>query len=219
MLKSLLAWILQHKNIAVKAISGLFVGLLLISSIFLYNKNKKLTQSLELASNNIECYQGIVNGEAERNNVLMLSEAQLKQMNDSLIKELNKKAEESKIKTSNINTAATQHQSITVSGCKGVGVDTIYVNTPTGVYSDSIKFNDFTTVYYDIQSDTVAIQLDIQNTQYLYTYKQRQWKNKKNFLQRLFTLDFKKVWKYNYQIINTNELINTSDVRVIELTN
>ena len=40
--------------------------------------------------------------------------------------------------------------------------------------------------------------------------------NKKNFIKRLFTLDFKKIDVYKYNIVNTNNLIQTSDVRVIE---
>jgi len=58
--------------------------------------------------------------------------------------------------------------------------------------------------------------LDIRNTQYLYMYHTREYKNKKCFLARLFTLDFKKVNKYKYKIKNTNDLIQTTDVRVIE---
>lgn len=218
MLTNLLTWILKHKNIASKAISWLFAGLLLFSSIFLYKQNQRLSESLNLAENNIETYQGIVNNANEQNGVLKLTVDQLKQTNDSLLNELATKAKENKIKVSNINTAATQHQSVSVNAAQGVGGDTIYVNTPTGVYSDSIKFNNLTVVYYDISNDTVNMTLKLDNTQYLYTYKHKEWKNKKKFLKRLFTLDFKKVWRYSYDIINTNDLINTSDVRVVELT-
>ena len=72
------------------------------------------------------------------------------------------------------------------------------------------------TVYYTIGKDTVNIQLDIKNTQYLYTYKTKEYKNKKNFFKRLFTFDFKKVEKYKYKIINTNDLLKESDIRIIE---
>jgi len=65
----------------------------------------------------------------------------------------------------------------------------------------------------------VSIGLDIKNTQYLYVYKQREYKNKKNFFKRLFTLDFKKVDKYKYKIINTNDLLKSEDVRIVESNN
>ena len=81
---------------------------------------------------------------------------------------------------------------------------------------NNIQYNKYTTVYYTIGKDTVNIGLNLKNTQYLYTYKQKEYKNKKNFFKRLFTLDFKKVTHYKYKIINTNDLLKTSDVRIIE---
>ena len=58
--------------------------------------------------------------------------------------------------------------------------------------------------------------IKLENTQYLYVYTTKEYKNKKSFLKRLFTLDFKKVKKEKYNIINTNSLLKTSDVRVVE---
>lgn len=60
------------------------------------------------------------------------------------------------------------------------------------------------------------MKLDLKNTQYLYVFKKKQYKNKKNFIQRLFTFDWKKEVRYKYDIVNTNDLINTNDVRVVE---
>jgi len=84
------------------------------------------------------------------------------------------------------------------------------------IYTDSIKYNDQTTVHYSIGTDSIAIKLDVNNTQYFYIYNTREYKNKKNFFKRLFTLDFKKVNKYKYKIVNTNDLFNVTDVRVVE---
>ena len=86
------------------------------------------------------------------------------------------------------------------------------------MYKDSISYNDLTTVYYTIGKDTVNVALDIQNTQYLFVYSTKEYKNKKSFLKRLFTLDFKKVHRDTYRIENTNELLRTSDVRVVKTT-
>ena len=58
--------------------------------------------------------------------------------------------------------------------------------------------------------------IKLENTQYLYVYTTKEYKNKKSFLKRLFTLDFKKVKKEKYNIINTNSLLKTSDVRVVK---
>ena len=75
------------------------------------------------------------------------------------------------------------------------------------IYSDSIKYNDLTTVYYTIGKDTVSIGLDVKNTQYLYMFNKKIYKNKKSFIKRLLTLDFKKVNRYGYSIVNTNDLV------------
>lgn len=168
-----------------------------------------------MAQNNIEAYQGIVAEKDEANSTLVLSVEQLKQSKDSLIQRLDSVLKSKKVKTKNLNTAATQTQTIDVKGGKG-GLDVIYLISDS-IYRDTIQYNDYTMVGYTIGKDTVGIDLDIRNTQYLYTYKHKEYKNKKHFLKRLFTLDFKKVTKYKYEIVNTNDLIKTSDVRVIEV--
>lgn len=126
-------------------------------------------------------------------------------------------AKKNNIKPKQIETAATQTQTLLVNGGKGVEGDLTVILKDT-VYTDSIQYNDLTKVYYSIGKDSVNIGLDLKNTQYLYTYSTREYKNKKSFLKRLFTLDFKKVNKYKYEIINTNDLLKTSDVRVVEST-
>ena len=141
----------------------------------------------------------------------------LKDQNDSLLHKLDSVARKNKIKPSHINTAATQTQEIYVNKSKGVRwQDIVKTIIKDSVYKDTIHYNDLTTVEYTIGKDTVNIRLKVNNTQYLYIYKKKQYKNKKSFFKRLFTLDFKKVTVYKYDIINTNELLKTSDVRVVE---
>lgn len=141
----------------------------------------------------------------------------LKDQNDSLLHKIDSVAKQNKIKTSQINTAATQAQKIYVNKSKGVrGQDIVKTILKDSIYKDTIQYNPLTKVEYTIGKDTVNIKLNISNTQYLYIYKKKQYKNKKSFIKRLFTLDFKKQTVYKYDIINTNELLQTSDVRVVE---
>lgn len=208
--------LIKSPKIALKALLSLSVAFLLCSSIILYNNNKKLSERLEQSYNNIEAYQELLNNSQQANRVLQLSIEDLVNSKDSLLLEMKKVAEENSIKLSKINTAATQSQVIDVKASKGVQGDLIEILKDT-VYQDSIDYNDLTKVYYTIGKDTVDIGIQMSNTQYLYTYSHKEWKNKKSFLKRLFTLDFKKVTKHSYEIVNTNELINTSDVRVVEI--
>lgn len=208
-------WIVANRKSLFKAICGLSVGLLLAWGITLSKQNKKLSESLQTAQNNIEAYQGIVNDSQQANNVLQLDMESLRQQNDKLLQQVDSVSKELKIKSNQIKTAATQTQTLYVNDGKGVGGDLVEILKDT-IYSDSINYNDLTTVYYTIGRDTVNIALKIQNTQYLYIYDKKEYKNKKSFLKRLFTLDFKKVRKTKYQIVNTNNLLDTSDVRIIE---
>lgn len=228
MITAIIKWVLQHKRIAVDAILSLCVALSFIWGMTLHNKNKKLSESLELSQNNIEAYQGVVSASQQANNVLKLDVANLRQTNDKLLHRIDSVMEANDIKAKNVNTIATQGQSIDVYGSKGVGgqvilprdtiitKDTVYVQDR--ILKDSILFNDLTKVHYNIDNDSIRIRLDIHNSQYLYIYKKREYKNKKNFFQRLFTFDWKKVTKYKYKIVNTNELIKEDEVRIIENT-
>lgn len=139
----------------------------------------------------------------------------LSEQNDKLIQQIDSIRKINKIKSDNLHTAATQTQTIYVNNSKGVRGDIIEILKDT-VYTDTLQYNNLTKVYYSIGTDSVNIALDVKNTQYLYIFKTREYKNKKSFFKRLFTLDFKKVNKYKYKIVNTNNLLKEDSVRIIE---
>ena len=228
MIAAIIKWVLTHKKIAVDAILSLCVALSLLWGITLHNKNKKLSESLELSQNNIEAYQGVVSASQQANNVLKLDIENLRDTNDKLLHKVDSIMQENDINAKNVHTIATQGQSIDVYSSRGVGgqvtlpkdtivtKDTVYVQDR--ILKDSILFNDLTKVHYSIDKDSIRIRLDIHNSQYLYIYTKREYKNKKNFFQRLFTFDWKKVTKYKYKLVNTNDLIKEDEVRIIEST-
>lgn len=139
----------------------------------------------------------------------------LKEYNDKLVQQIDSVRKKEGIKSKEIQTAATQKQFIDVNKSKGVGGNIITI-IKDSTYKDSIQYNNLTKVYYTIGKDSVNIKLNVDNTQYLYIYKHKEYKNKKNFFQRLFTLDWKKIQHYKYKIVNTNDLIKEDSVRVIE---
>ena len=217
---TILSWLKNHKNIVSKAILGLVIALSISYGVVMHNQNKKLSQGLEMADNNIEAYQDAINNSDKEKGVLKLNVSQLQYCNDSLLNKLDSIREQIGIKSSAINTAATQTQRIYVKKNKGVrGQNIIQTILKDTTYIDSIQYNNLTKIYYTIGKDTVSVSLDFNNTQYLYIYKIRQYKHKKSFIKRLFTLDFKKVDRYKYNIVNTNDLLKTSGVRVVESTN
>ena len=213
---TIISWIVSNRKSLFKAVIGLSVGLLLAWGITLSKQNKKLSESLELAQNNIEAYQGVVSDSQQANNVLKLSIDELQNYNDKLLHNIDSVREELKIKDKQLSTAATQTQVIFVNDQKEVEGDLVEILKDT-TYTDSIKYNPLTTVRYTIGRDTVNIGLDIKNTQYLFVYNTREYKNKKSFFKRLFTLDFKKINRTQYKIENSNDVIKTDSVRVVEI--
>lgn len=208
--------LIANRKTLFKAVSWLSVGLLLLFSITTYKQNKKLLESLEMSQNNVEAYQELYNDSQQASNVLKLTVEQLQNSKDSVIQKLDSVRKELKIKPKQMKTAATQTQVINVIKSKGVKGDILVKDT---IYTDSIQYNPLTTVHYTIGKDTVSIGLNVENTQYLYIYTTKEYKNKKNFIKRLFTLDFKKVKKYKYKIVNTNDLLKNDDVRIVESNN
>lgn len=208
--------LLKHKRFTFELILGSLLALSICYGTIVHSSNKKLSESLEQAQNNIEAYQDMINNSDSVNSVLQMDLKNLQNSNDKLIQQIDSVRKQSKIKKTSLTSAATQTQAIIVNKSKEItGKDLITILKDT-TYIDSIQYNKHTTVYYTIGKDTVNIGLNLKNTQYLYTYKQKEYKNKKNFFKRLFTLDFKKVTRYKYKIINTNDLLKTSDVRIIE---
>lgn len=213
---AILKKLIANRKTLFKAISLLSVGLLLSFSINTYKQNKKLSESLEQSQNNVEAYQELYNDSQQASSVLKLTIDQLQNSKDSVIQKLDSVRKELKLKPKQIKTAATQTQVINVIKSKGVKGDILVKDT---IYTDSIQYNPLTTVHYTIGKDTVSIGLNVENTQYLYIYATKEYKNKKNFIKRLFTLDFKKVKKYKYKIVNTNDLLKNDDVRIVESNN
>lgn len=215
MTKKIWTFLKKHKEIAVGAICAACMALSLAYGINTHKQNIRLTQELEMVQNNVEAYQATLNGSWWASYVFKMDMNKLAEQNDSLIQEIDKVRKELNIQSKHLNTAATQTQVINVTNSKPVDVDLIEVLKDT-VYTDSLWYNPLTKVSYTIGTDTVSVRLDVENTQYLFIFSKREYKNKKNFFKRLITLDWKRVNRYRYEIVNTNDLINTKDVRVIE---
>lgn len=211
----LMSQLKNHKRLAAELVLGALLALSVGYGTVVHKQNKSLSESLELAQNNVEAYQDMLTDSQQAVGVLKLDMTKLSESNDKLIQKLDSVRKENKIKESGLETAATQTQSLLVTNSKGVQGDLVEILVDD-IYEDSIQYNDLTNVYYCIARDSVKMTIDLKNTQYLYTYKTREYKNKKSFLKRLFTLDFKKVDRYKYTIVNTNDLLKESDIRIIQ---
>lgn len=215
-MQQILSKIKNNYKTLLNAICGLLIAFFVTSGIFYHNKANRLSQELKMANNNIEAYQDALNGAQQASGVLRLDMKKLKDYNDKLVQQIDSIRKTEKLKSKEIQVAATQKQIINVNKSKGVGGDIITI-LKDSVYKDSLQYNNLTKVYYTIGKDSVNIKLDVQNTQYLYVYKHREYKNKKNFFKRLITFDWKKKDVYKYKIHNTNDILKEDSIRIIEV--
>lgn len=214
-MQQILSKIKNNYKTLLNAICGLLIAFCVASGIFYRNKANRLSQKLKMANNNIEAYQDALNGAQQASGVLRLDMKKLKDYNDKLVQQIDSIRKTEKLKSKEIQVAATQKQIINVNKSKGVGGDIITI-LKDSIYKDSLQYNNLTKVYYTIGKDSVNIKLDVQNTQYLYVYKHREYKNKKSFFKRLITFDWKKKDVYKYKIRNTNDILKEDSIRIIE---
>lgn len=212
---AMITWMKSHCKLLLNAILGLIVASSISFGIISHNRANRLSEELKIANNNIEAYQDELDDSQQASGVLMLDMKKLKDYNDKLVHQLDSVSKKHNIKSSEILTAATQKQIINVNKSKGVRGDIITI-LKDSTYKDSLQYNNLTKVYYTIGKDSVNIKLDVKNTQFLYVYKHKQYKNKKNFFQRLFTFDWKKETRYKYKIVNTNDIMKEDSIRVIQ---
>ena len=212
---AMITWMKSHYKLLLNAILGLVVASSISFGIISHNRANRLSEELKIANNNIEAYQDELDDSQQASGVLMLDMKKLKDYNDKLVHQLDSVSKKHNIKSSEILTAATQKQIIDVNKSKGVRGDIITI-LKDSTYKDSLQYNNLTKVYYTIGKDSVNIKLDVKNTQFLYVYKHKQYKNKKNFFQRLFTFDWKKETRYKYKIVNTNDIMKEDSIKVIQ---
>lgn len=212
---AMITWMKSHCKLLLNAILGLIVASSISFGIISHNRANRLSEELKIANNNIEAYQDELDDSQQASGVLMLDMKKLKDYNDKLVHQLDSVSKKHNIKSSEILTAATQKQIIDVNKSKGVRGNIITI-LKDSTYKDSLQYNNLTKVYYTIGKDSVNIKLDVKNTQFLYVYKHKQYKNKKNFFQRLFTFDWKKETRYKYKIVNTNDIMKEDSIRVIQ---
>lgn len=214
-MKQLIQIIKKNYKLLLNAVLGLLTAFCLASGIFYHNKANRLSEELKIANNNIEAYQDALYGSQQASGVLRLDVKKLSEYNDKLVQQIDSIRKIQKVKKNEIQVAATQKQILNVNKSKGVGGDIITI-IKDSTYKDSLQYNPLTKVYYTIGKDSVNIKLEVQNTQYLYVYKHREYKNKKNFFKRLITFDWKKKDVYKYKIHNTNDLLKEDSIKIIE---
>lgn len=188
------------------------VIIVMILTAFLFIQHDKLNhvnKRLEAVQNNYEYYVNKCSGIEEQNKVLQLDINEYKETNDSLINEI--KATQKKLKIKDKELLQTQLQK------QEIKHDTTVI-VKSNSFTLEIKPNPLTSIIINKQDSLLTHKLSIKNAQTLYVTNKRIYKNNyKNWFARLLHFDWKKKNNFRYQIHNSNDLIEITDSRMIEL--
>lgn len=183
-----------------------------LSSLYYSSKVKRLDKELSIALNNSRQYESLLNQNKNDNRVLQLTINDFKNSNDSLINVIDNQRKKLSIKDKELE--------------KAMSVKTVLRDTITQIipvkeknFLVELKPNQLTTIKIQRVDSMLTCIPEIYNTQDLFIYSRKEYRNKrKNFFDRLIHFDFKKDKIERYQIINTNNLIQVEDTRIINIS-
>lgn len=196
----------------VKILIAVFVGLLLFNNIRLQKKVNTLNKEVATAMNNSQAWMDIANERIEQSRVLQLTLDDFKHTNDSLIKLSKDQQKKLKIKDNQLRQVAST---------KTIIRDTItrVIPSKNKDFSIELKPNQLTTITVARKDSVLTHTMEILNHQDLFVYENKVYRRQyKNWFQRLIHFDFKKDKISKYQIVNSNNLIQILDTRVINIS-
>ena len=186
------------------------ISMILAAFLFIQNNKLKATRdALDKVQSNYEYYMNKSSNVEQQNRVLQLTIEDYKETKDSLINEVKTTQKKLKIKEKELQQTQLQKQEIKHD-------TTVIVKSDN--FKLEIKPNSLTSIIINKQDSLLTHKLSIKNTQTLYVTNNRVYRNKyKNWFVRLLHFDWKKKNNVEYQIHNSNDLIEITDSRMIEL--
>ena len=204
--------LLNFINIIKNNFHTIAVTIIMMLTAFLFIQNNKLKvtrDTLDKVQSNYEYYMNKSSNVEQQNRVLQLTIEDYKETKDSLINEVKTTQKKLKIKEKELKQTQLQKQEIKHD-------TTVIVKSDN--FKLEIKPNSLTSIIINKQDSLLTHKLSIKNTQTLYVTNNRVYRNKyKNWFVRLLHFDWKKKNKVEYQIHNSNDLIEITDSRMIEL--
>ena len=186
------------------------IAMILAAFLFIqHNKLKVTKDTLDKVQSNYEYYMNKSSDTEQQNRILQLTLDDYKETKDSLINEIKTTQKKLKIKEKELKQTQIQKQEIKH--------DTTVI-VKSNDFELEIKPNSLTSIIINKKDSILTHSLSIKNTQTLYITNKRVYRNKyKNWFIRLLHLDWKKKDNIEYQIHNSNNLIDVTDSRMIEL--
>ena len=191
-------------------IIAVVISMILAAFLFIAKgKIDKLQLDLDNANSNYEYYMNKYSNEQDNSRVLQLTIDQYKETKDSLITEVKSIQKKLKIKEKELQQTQLQKQEIKH--------DTTII-VKSNDFNLEIKPNNLTSIIINKTDSVFKHTLEIKNQQTLFITNDRIYRNNyKNWFIRLLHLDFKKKNNIRYQIHNSNDLIQITDSRMIEI--
>lgn len=204
--------LLNFINLIKNNFQTIAVVVIMMLTAFLFIQHKELEQTknvLDKVSGNYEYYMNKCSNVEEQNKVLQLNIEEYKETKDSLIQEIKTTQKKLKIKDKELQQTQAQKQEIKHD-------TTIIVRSND--FKLEIKPNSLTSIIINKKDSILTHTLDIKNQQTLFITNKRVYRNKyKNWFTRLLHFDWKKKNDIRYQIHNSNDLIQITDSRMIEV--
>lgn len=189
---------------------AVIIIMMLTAFLFIQHNKLKITEdTLDKVQSNYEYYMNKSSNVEQENKVLHLTIDDYKETKDSLINEIKTTQKKLKIKEKELKQTQLQKQEIKH--------DTTVI-VKSNDFKLEINPNSLTSIIINKKDSLLTHSLSIKNTQTLYVTNERVYRNKyKNWFVRLLHFDWKKKNNIRYQIHNSNDLIEITDSRIIEL--
>ena len=188
------------------------VTIIMMLTAFLFIQNNKLKttrDTLDKVQSNYEYYMNKSSNVEQQNRMLQFTIEDYKETKDSLITEIKTTQKKLEIKQKELLQTQLQKQEIKH--------DTTII-VKSNDFELEIKPNSLTSIIINKKDSVLSHQLSIQNQQTLFITNNRIYRNKyKNWFIRLLHFDWKKKDNIEYQIHNSNDLIEITDTRMIEI--
>lgn len=193
-----------------QTIAVIIIMILTAFLFLLHEKTQVLQSTLDKTTSNYEYYLNRFTAENNNNKVLQFTVNQYKETQDSLIQEIKDVQKKLKVKDKELKQTQLQKQEIKH--------DTTVI-VKSNDFKLEIKPNSLTSIIINKHDSLLTHSLTIKNAQTLFVTNNRVYRNKyKNWFVRLLHFDFKKKDNIEFQIHNSNDLIEIIDSRMIELS-
>lgn len=196
----------------VKIVIAIILCALTVNNVRLIKKTKDLDKQVGIAMSNAKVWQDIANQNRNEARLLELNIEDFKNSNDSLIQVARDQQKKLNIKDKQLRQ---------VTSTETVIRDTTIQIIPSKErdFCVELKPNQLTTIKVARKDSIFTHTMEILNHQDLFVYEDKVYRRHyKNWFKRLIHFDFKKDKINKYQIVNSNNLIQVLDTRVIHIS-